>query len=263
MSPGCRSLEERTLKRTSAGGVKVRGIFEVWCGAVVAAALLGTAHAADQAEYPALPASPPPAAPVEQSNRFAAGVGIGTLGLGAEFSAKLNEWMVVRLDGGGYSLSLSRNIQGNNYSLQPSLIDAGLFADWHPFANGFRVSAGPTFQNLQISGSAVPAAGSTVAINGNTYQSSQIGTLHAAMTDNKVGGYLGIGYDAIHYAPGHFGVSFDVGAIYAGSPKINLSTDKSVPGLATDLAAAQSSIQNSLKYLGFYPVVAVTAKYGF
>lgn len=215
------------------------------------------ADAADVAVPENLPAAPPAPA-----NNFAAGLSLGTLGLGAEFSAKITNALVLRLTGNGYAFSFSHEIQSDDFSLNASLVEAGLLADWHPFNNAFRLSAGPTFQDFRAAGSAAAQNG-TITINGNPYQVSQIGTLHASVSDNLFGGYFGLGYDAIHFAEGRFGISFDVGGIYAGSPKISLTTTGSAPGLSTDLAAEQSSIQNAARYFCVYPVLAVTAKYGF
>lgn len=233
---------------------------------LIAGSLAAAVGGADRAAAADLP-GPPPAveapAPAERPNNFAAGLGIGTLGLQGEFSAKLTQWMVLRLDAGGYAFSLTHDLQANTYSLNASLLSAALIADWHVLGNGFRLSAGPTFQDFQAAGSALVANGSTISINGTPYSSAEIGTLHAAITDNKIGGYLGIGYDAIHFTPGHIGVSVDVGAIYVGAPKINLTTTKSVPGLAANLQAEEQNIASTLTYLSVYPVVSVTAKYGF
>lgn len=244
----------------AAVGPRVSGL----AGFCLAALVLGanSVEAADQPP-PASPLPVEPAAPAEQPNKYAAGIGIGTLGLGAEFSARVTEWMVLRLDGGGYAFSVTHELQDNSFSLQASLISAALIADWHLFSNGFRLSAGPTFQDFQATGSALVANGSTVTINGTPYSTSEIGSLHARITDNKVGGYFGIGYDVIHFAPGRFRISFDLGGIYVGAPKIDLTTDKSVPGLADNLQAEEQTIESSLKYLSVYPVLTITAKYSF
>lgn len=170
--------------------------------------------------------------------------------------------MVLRLGVGGYAFSVSHNLQGDSFSLKTSMISADLLADWHLFTNGFRLSAGPTFQDFQATGTASASSGS-IDINGTSYLISQIGALHAAVTDNKFGGYFGMGYDATHFAPGNFRMSFDLGGIYAGAPKVNLTTDRSVPGLQSNLTAEEQSIQSSLKYLSVYPVVSIAAKYSF
>jgi hypothetical protein len=232
-------------------------------GSYLAAFLLGTnaAAAADVAQPAVVPVTPAPF--VEQPYNFAAGLSVGTLGLGAELSAKVSPWMVVRVIGGGYGLSLTREVQDNSFSAKASLVNAGLIADFHVFSNGFRLSAGPTFQDFQASGSAIPASGSTITINGISYQTSQIGGLHASVTDNKLGGYFGIGYDAIHFAPGRFSLNVDLGGVYTGTPKINLTTDNSVPGLASNLQAEEQTIQGQLKYLSVYPVITIGAKYSF
>lgn len=236
----------------------------VLLGTCLATLTVGTdpAAAAEAAEPPPVIEQTPPAAPAEQPKNFAAGIGVGTLGLGGEFSAKVSEWIVLRLDAGGYAFSLSRGIDGTNYSLKASMISAAAIADWHPFSNGFRLSGGPTFQNLQLNGSAIPSSG-TFTINGTTYSTSQTGNLNASLTDNKIGGYFGLGYDAIHFAADRFRITFDVGGIYVGTPKISLTSQNSIPGLAANLQAEEQTVQGTLKYLSVYPVLTIGAKYSF
>ena len=53
-------------------------------------------------------------APVDQPNNFAAGLSVGTLGLGADFSAKISPWLVLRMTGGGYELSVTHDLQDNS-----------------------------------------------------------------------------------------------------------------------------------------------------
>ena len=260
--PTARSTSGTELGFTSPGkNVRDRRLMGMTYGAFLATLLpfANDAKAADQA----LPANTPDAPTSGFFQGYAVGLGVSTLGLNAEVSTKLNNWLVLRAAGGGYGLSLSHDLQGNSFSLQASMIDARLLADWHPFSNGFRVSVGPSFQDFHATGTAAPANGTTLSINGTPFQTSQIGNLHASITSNQFGGYFGIGYDAIHFSGDRFAVGFDLGGIYAGTPKTALTTDRSVPGLASNLAAAESSAQGTLKYLSVYPVLTITAKYRF
>jgi hypothetical protein len=192
---------------------------------------------------------------------FALGVIGGTLGIGAEASFRLNNWMVLRANGSGFALSMTKTYSSNAFGIDANVLSAGLTADWHPFANGFRLSGGGRYLDMSFSGS---ANASSFTINNTSYSAAAIGGLHASVDGgNKIGPYAGIGYDSTHFSSWPFALSLDVGAIYAGQPSVVLRTDKTVPGLDTDLAAEQKKIADALKYFSFYPVITLAAKYRF
>jgi hypothetical protein len=209
--------------------------------------------------------SPAGAADIEAASArpgpFALGIVGGTLGVGAEASFRLNDWMVLRADGSGFSLSVTKTLSGNPYVIDAKALSAGLTADWHPFANGFRLSGGGRYLDMRLSGS---ASGGNFTINNTEYSVAALGALHAAVEGgNKIGPYAGIGFDSTHFSSGPLSLSLDVGAIYTGQPKVALSTDKSVPGLDTNLRAEEKKIEDTIKYFSFYPVIMLAGKFRF
>jgi len=202
-----------------------------------------------------LEAAPPP------PGAFALGLIGGTLGIGAEASFRLNNWMVLRADGSGFALSMTKTYSGNAYVIDAKGLSAGLTADWHPFANGFRLSGGGRYLDTSLSGA---ASGGSFNINNKEYLAAVVGGLHASVQDgNKIGPYAGIGYDSTHFFSGPVSLSLDVGAIYTGQPKVALSTDRPAPGLDSDLRAEEKKIADALKYFSFYPVIMLAGKYRF
>jgi len=236
----------------------VMALFIPGRGHVVLAAIAATALSFDGCSVAGaadLEAAPPP------PGAFALGLIGGTLGIGAEASFRLNNWMVLRADGSGFALSMTKTYSGNAYVIDAKGLSAGLTADWHPFANGFRLSGGGRYLDTSLSGA---ASGGSFNINNKEYLAAVVGGLHASVQDgNKIGPYAGIGYDSTHFFSGPVSLSLDVGAIYTGQPKVALSTDRPAPGLDSDLRAEEKKIADALKYFSFYPVIMLAGKYRF
>jgi hypothetical protein len=170
--------------------------------------------------------------------------------------------VVIRANGSGYSYSRTQGLSSNSFAIDTSLLSFGLIADLHPFSSGFRISGGVRYHDMHLAGSITPDV-ATVTINGVSYPIAVIGTLHADVTGNKIAPYLGLGFDSSHFYPSNFSLSFDVGAVYFGNPKVVLSTDGTAPGLEANLRAEEEKVQDALKFLQFYPVAMLTAKFVF
>jgi hypothetical protein len=207
---------------------------------------------AGAAELDGAPAPPGP---------FALGIIGGTLGIGAEASFKLNDWAVLRANGSGFDLSATKTYGSNAYAIDAKALSAGLTADWHPFANGLRLSVGGRYIDIDFSGS---TSASSLTINNTVYAAAAIGGLHATVAGgNIIGPYAGIGYDSSQFFSGPLSLCVDLGAIYVGQPKVALSAGNPLPGLDPDLRAEEKKIADTIKYFGFYPVIMLAGKYRF
>ena len=73
---------------------------------------------------------------------FFSTVQVGTLGPGLNIGYQFNPYFDVRANVNG--LKYSRDIEVNDvkYDADLKLLTAGLLADYYPFANGFRLTAG-------------------------------------------------------------------------------------------------------------------------
>jgi hypothetical protein len=200
----------------------------------------------------------------EHSKGPAVGVGVGTLGLLGEASFKQSPTFVWRLNAGGFSVDRDQSEGDNEYSGKARLIGAGAIADWHPFANGFRMSAGVRYHDLKVTGD---AAAGDITLNGRVYQQADYGALTLRYSNgNKVAPYLGIGWDSAHYLQGPLSLGFELGALYTGKPNLSLSATRAavVPGLQTDIDAEVADIKQAVdKFGGFWPVIALSLKYRF
>jgi hypothetical protein len=209
---------------------------------------------------------------------FAAGMTAGTLGIGGEASYLVNPYIVARSNitwlNFKYSSLLSKmDINSDNYDFTLNEFTFGGLLDFHMFRNGFRGVVGFRYADFNFSQSRTDGPFHT--INGHIYSSDQIGALNTAVTvRNRAAPYIGFGWDSAHHFSSvhdaadwrgdRFTVSFDLGALYTGGVNVNMTTDRTVPGLPNDLLGESHHLKNSLNniYL-FYPVAMTTFKYRF
>ena len=191
------------------------------------------------------------------------GVRAGTLGLGVEVSYPISQRFGLRINADSYKYSRTLNSDGIDYDAKATLKTASLLADWYPFANNFRISAGPMYNGNKLVATSKPNANGQIIVNGVGYQASVEGDVDF----KKYVPYAGIGYGR----PIGSGLSltFDLGVVFQGSPTATLTgtcTDPT-PGLCatfqSNLAAQQQTANDNLKDFRYYPVVSLGLAYTF
>jgi hypothetical protein len=218
----------------------------------LAAGLLGAAASrADEA---------PPARP----SNWSVGVTAGTLGLGAEVSYLLSDYFVLRANGSYFEMGCgTAKAYGAkcDYDLNLTALFAGATVDVHPFQNGWRLSAGGRYVDVEFAGSYT----GNITLNGVDY--NNIGTTRISVKNgNTIAPYLGFGYDSSHFSKdgSGFHLGIDLGAVYLGDPDVSIKTTGTVPGLDENIAKQTATLKDSLKnYFSFYPVAMVSARYSF
>jgi hypothetical protein len=196
------------------------------------------------------------------------GVRAGTLGLGLELSYPISQRFGVRINADSYKYSRSFNQQDIDYDGKATLKTGSLLFDWYPFANNFRISAGPMYNGNKLGLTGKPTGGS-YTINGTTYQASDVGTLDGQVDFKKYAPYAGIGYGR-PIGTG-FSLTFDLGVVFQGTPQATLSatcgpTSVNTPlcaQLQSDVAAQQATANDKIKDFRYYPVVSLGLAYTF
>jgi len=232
-----------------------------------------------QAEAPAAEANPAEVAPepakqAEEtemaSSRSGAGVvgKVGTLGYGVELVVGLTDSFSARI---GYNDSFNSSYTYNategsvNYDLNLEPRTVSVLGDWYPFTGGFRASGGLMYNDNQIQMNGFPTGGNYV-INGQTYSSNEIGDVQGAVTFANFAPYIGIGWGNPVQKDKGWGMVMDVGALYQGSPKVNLTaTCKLGAGncgtLPSDLTAESNSLESDLSRYKWWPVASIGISY--
>ncbi len=192
------------------------------------------------------------------------GPSVGTLGIGPQISYALTPQKYdLRANLGLLNFNYNTSSGSVNYSGNLDLKNLGIFADYHPNASSFRVTAGLFYNDNTFSMTGQPN-GNGFTFNGNTYTLAQTGSVTANVGFNKIAPYFGIGWGDNSTRRGlHF--TSDLGFMYQGSPDVTLTASgaASNPALASDLAAARSRLQSHMDGFQFYPVIQVGMNYHF
>lgn len=199
-----------------------------------------------------------------QADGFALGVKASTLGAGVEVTTNLVPMMLNgRIQLNGYNYSTTVNQTDVSYDAKLKLFSVGALADFYPFGGKFRLTGGVYYNGNKLDITGVPNAAASFVFNGRTYTAAQIGTVHGRMDFNKVAPYVGIGWGDAVSGGSPLGLGVDIGVLYQGKPKTSISTSKTVPGLAADIAAEKAKLDNSLNKFKFYPVAAISLSWRF
>jgi hypothetical protein len=146
----------------------------------------------------------------------------GFLGAGVGVGYGINDRFGIRAD-----LSTIGSIHSNrssgqlNYDASLKANQAGAYADWFPFGNGFRLSAGLNVRKLSLDGNAVADSSGNITINNTRVPYGPGDHLSATVKFPDTAPYLGLGWGH-HSVQKGWGFVFDVGASF-GKPKTSIN----------------------------------------
>lgn len=185
-----------------------------------------------------------------------------TLGFGAGVAMPITENFSARLSLSKFNYTFKSTSDQIDYDSTFKLDSVAALADWHLFGGITHLTAGLIFNNNGFSMSAIPTSGS-FTINGTAYNTTQISSLNADISYNKIAPYLGIGWSGRSSQTG-FSFKTDLGILFQGSPKSSLSaTGTAASAAAADLAAAEAQLDKDLSGFKIYPVISVGIGYAF
>ena len=190
----------------------------------------------------------------------ASGLKVGTLGVGFEYTVKYNEKFDLRFGVNHYSYGDSGTESDIDYDIDLKLQTVAAIADYHVFNNGFILSAGLMLNNNELNFDAKSSA--TYTIDDTVYTSAQVGTLKGDVDFNNIAPYVGIGYSNATKEAG-WSFSTELGALYQGKPKVNLSTTSVNAAVIASVENEEKELQNELDGYKWYPVVSVAVSYKF
>jgi len=206
-----------------------------------------------------------------QAEDFALGVKGGTIGLGFEGVFRLSEQINLRAQHTQFSKDVNESSSGGSSDLDFNLdLDIGMTAlmlDYHPFNGAFRLTAGYAKNANQLNGSAVPSG--SYEIGDNIYTAADIGNVNATIDFKSTAPYLGFGWGNAVSPDNGFGISFEVGVLLQGAPKINLTTTKQLATpalqqqLEANIAKETATFEEDTKSFKAWPVVALGVSYQF
>ena len=199
----------------------------------------------------------------------AAGVGVraGTTGVGADVAFSLMPTLAARVGYSGLSYSHDVDVTDVRYDSKLKLSNLNLLLDFSPLGP-FRITGGFVFNDNKVDVTGQPSGG-TYTINGTTYPAAAIGSLGGTVkSGNRAAPYLGIGYGNVAGLGVNF--YFDLGVMFQGTPKANLSatcgsglSPAQCAQLANDVAAEQARLQSNINNFKYYPVANIGVTIGF
>lgn len=192
------------------------------------------------------------------------GLRFGTLGIGPEVSKLVTSHVGLRAGANFFSLNRTFDQSDINFDATVKLKAFSGLVDLYPGSRGsFHFTGGVVTNPASMTGTGVPA-GSTFDINGQSYPSSQVGTLNSTAQWSSVLPYAGIGFGTPATSSKAVRFVVDLGAA-VGKAKVALSSSMAAsnPTLQSDLDAQVKKAQDSLDKLPVYPVVAFGLAFKF
>ena len=195
-----------------------------------------------------------------------AGVKVGTLGLGIDFSTPIYTNLSARLNMNGASYTYTQEEDDNEFEGTLELQSVGTLLDYYPFENNFRVTGGLYYNGNSFDGTIVPTVSTTIDIDGMEYTTDDLTKLDSELNFDSIAPYLGLGWGNDARDKG-WGFTFDLGLMYHGVGDAELTPDIKDLTKIEEINAAvereEQSIENDLEDFPFYPVISVGVNYTF
>jgi hypothetical protein len=201
----------------------------------------------------------PAGAAFAQSSSLAAGVNLGTPGIGAELQLQLSDSLVLRGDADWLSYDRDEDYSGVPYGAELKSMTAGVFADWHPGATPFLVSAGAYFGERKVNLDATPSG--PVNIGGQTFTPAQVGRITGRAEMSKFQPFVGLGFDNTFTSGSGWGFRALAGVAFSKDPDVSLAasggTLSNDPTFQSLLRAEEADVREDAKGIRYYPILQV------
>nr|CAA6829339.1 MAG: Unknown protein [uncultured Thiotrichaceae bacterium] len=129
-------------------------------------------------------------AETSSDSKFALTGKVGTLGLGADLTYRINNKVNARFNINGGSVDADGEEDGINYIGNLEAQTIGGMVDYHPMVSGFRISAGLYSNGNELD---LNANGGSAEIGGIDYDLTNT-NLNTNVSFNSVAPYLGVGW---------------------------------------------------------------------
>lgn len=205
------------------------------------------------------------AAGVVRAEGVAAGLKIGTLGPGVEAVAYLTPNLNLRGAFNYIGFSFDGQVDEIDYEADFKLSSFEALLDFHPFENGFRITAGAVFNDSEanLTGTTDDA---TIDIGDASYPTASVGALVGSAKYDHVSPYIGIGFGNAVADNVDFTFSFDLGVMFQAEPDVSLSATgpiKDDPLFQAELAKEEDDARDFADKLKIYPVLSFGVCYYF
>jgi hypothetical protein len=215
------------------------------------------------------------------SHRPAIGFKTSLLGFGGDFAVPVTQRSNVRVGFSTFNYSRGFDKDGVSYSGKLGLTSVQALYDIFPFGGGFHLSPGALLYNCnQLSGKATVPGGQSFTLGGTEYISDPTNPLSGSgkMAFSKAGPMFLLGWGNLaRRSERHFGMTFEIGAVYQGVPRttltfggracdatgLNCADVTTDPTFQSNVLAEQGKINHSALPARFFPVISLGFGYKF
>ena len=199
---------------------------------------------------------------------FAVEIHAGSSGAGGQVEVVFNDYLTARVSGDWLRFSASFNAIDFEtidiaYSGRADWATVGVFADLHPFRNGWFISGGVFQGDRNASFAGAPT--SDVIIEGMTFTPADIGTVMGEAKLTSTSPFVGLGWDEAQLDRSGLTFRFLAGAAF-GAPKVTLwdvGPYADTGPVQTWIAQEQADAQSEADAWKAYPVVQLGIGYRF
>ena len=176
----------------------------------------------------------------------------GSLGVGADIGYSVHPRVTLRAGGNFFPLNLDITASDIEYTFDFPSPQFTAAVDLFLVGN-LRLSGGAVYSPNSFEISATPST--STDIGGISYTPAQIGTLTGSFVTNKLAPFVSIGWGNI--ATSKFGIFFDLGVSFTGSPSVELAASGIVSQV--DITAEAAEFEDDISVFQYYPI----ATFGF
>ena len=190
-------------------------------------------------------------------------VQVGSLGAGLNLGYQFNDYFDMRANINGFNYNHNFDVNSVKYDAHIHSFTSGLLADYYPFGNGFRLTAGAYYNKNKVSGNGYSEK-TYYGLDPNDY-----GYEKATISYKKFAPYVGFGYQS--QSDSNWFVTADIGVLYQGKAHVDNSTvcyDGMICSLLSDKIdeendAQRGKLQDKADRFKFYPVASIGIGYRF
>lgn len=192
--------------------------------------------------------------------KWALGIGAGSNGLSADLVTNLHSHLNLRLSTGAAFYTYQGTEVFNDvrvaYTADLSMLNAAVLLDYQPWAKSWRLSAGLTWQQPEVTIFAAPT--DNYDYGDRTFSAEKMGSLDVLLNyRTKWMPYVGIGYGNALREGSRLKGFVDLGLFYSGAPQINMVGE----GLIAPTATQSEDLQEGLDAFHWLPVLRLGLTY--
>ncbi len=195
---------------------------------------------------------------------FGVGVKAGTLGLGIE--GRWNPLPVVdfRVGANQFDYDTDASTSGIDYDATLELDSYYVTGNINFPLSPLRLTGGVFVNNNEVAVTSQDSGGQDIELGGIPLPPDVVGTLTGRTYFEDYAPYVGVGFDFEPF--GKLGLNLDIGVLWQGEPKVQLSADGTGAGqlpFEAALEAERRELEDDLSDYKAYPVVSLAFVYNF